>query len=786
MAGPSRLVVTAIVIGAAWVGPRLVRADDPKPKAEPAAEAPKPKNSPADFALPGEEVPGAFVPKTPRTSAEQKQVEATRLYAEARSLEDRRQLPQAITVLEKALESDPQSIAILRRLCRLCIALGRTEKSVEYSRRVLAVEPDDSETIVRLVDYYRNRKRDNAKAEALLKDVLANPKLDKSSSGALLLEFELSKLYAAMQRFDQATAPLARVIDALDGKAGLHLSPADQKRVLGVDEADAYLQFGLIFIAGKRRDLAINAFQHGLIYERDNPQLSLLLAETYLEANRGEEALALIEKDLKGPGGSKQVYDLLIQALTKLKREKEIIPRLEAAAQGDPRNGPLQYALADRYRAAGMGDKADALLKTLIETQPDLQGFVALYASLLKEKKTEDLIGLLAKVASRLRREDAVRSQIDALVADPAYTDKVIDTGLAMLSAKPPRLDRAGWFILLRIASTAKKGDKAVDLLRWSVKDTPDPIVYRELIRQLFDLGKFVEAQAEVEALMAKFPEEKNPQTMLLLGQILVRANKEDAAINVLKDVLKSVPNDPDAIRLYAFALQQKGKTDDALAMLRDALKTDPANLDLTRAMAYVFQQSGKNTEAIAYFKGLLDKFPNNDELVRFARSNLSTIYTSLGDFAKGESELEVLFAKNPDDPGVNNDLGYLYTEQGKNLEKAESMIRKAVAEEPNNSAYLDSLGWVLFKRGKAKEAVGPLEKAIQNLQAEDATVHEHLGDVYFAIKDRAKALASWEKAEKIGAAAKPPDKRLSEIRKKLESLKTLPSGPSASTGANP
>ncbi len=782
MVGPSRIVVLAIFMAANGGAARVALGDDPKPQ----DNAPVAKTAPADFALPGEDPPAVFVPKTPRTAAEQKKVEATRLYAEARSLEDRRQLSEAITVLEKALTNDPESIPILRRLSRLCIALGRTEKSVEYSRRVLLAEPDDSETIARLVDYYKNRKRDNAKAEALLKEVLANPKLDKGSSGALLIEFELAKLYAGMQRFDQAAASLARVMDALDGKAGLRLSPVDQKRILGVDEADAYLQFGLIFVAGKRRDLAIKSFERGLVYERDNPQLSLLLAETYLEDNRGEAALALVEKSLKGPGASKQVYDLLIQVLTKLKREGEIIPRLEAAAQADPRNGPLQYALADRYRAAGMADKADTLLKTLIETQPDLQGFASLFASLLKDKKSEDLILLLAKVATRLRRDDAVKAQIDALVADSAYTDKVIDTGIAMLSAKPPQLDRTGWFILLRIATIAKKGEKAVDLLRWSVKEAPDPIVWRELMSQLTILGRFAEAEKEVEALMAKFPEEKNAQTMLLLGQIRLRANREDAAIEALKDVLKQLPNDPDATRLYAFALQQKGKTDEAVVMLRNALKNDPANLDLTRGLAYVFQMAGKNEDAITYFKSLLDKFPNNDELVRFARSNLSTVYTNLGDFAKGEAELEILFAKNPDDPGVNNDLGYLYTEQGKNLEKAEKMIRKAVTEEPKNSSYLDSLGWVLFKRGKAKDAVAPLEEAIQNLQAEDATVHEHLGDVYFSIKDRAKARAAWEKAEKIGAAAKPPDKRLADIRKKLESLKKLETGPSTATGTNP
>ena len=74
---------------------------------------------------------------------------------------------------------------------------------------------------------------------------------------------------------------------------------------------------------------------------------------------------------------------------------------------------------------------------------------------------------------------------------------------------------------------------------------------------------------------------------------------------------------------------------------------------------------------------------------------------------------------RNPDDPGPNNDLGYLYAEQGKNLEKAESMIRKALQEDPDSSAYLDSLGWVLFKRGKVKEALEPLKKAAEQMKSE-------------------------------------------------------------------
>ena len=78
----------------------------------------------------------------------------------------------------------------------------------------------------------------------------------------------------------------------------------------------------------------------------------------------------------------------------------------------------------------------------------------------------------------------------------------------------------------------------------------------------------------------------------------------------------------------------------------------------------------------------------------------------------RGEDILENFLAENPDDIGVNNDLGYLYADQGKNLEKARKMIQKAVDAEPENAAYLDSLGWVLFKLGNYKEAISWLTKA--------------------------------------------------------------------------
>ena len=105
-----------------------------------------------------------------------------------------------------------------------------------------------------------------------------------------------------------------------------------------------------------------------------------------------------------------------------------------------------------------------------------------------------------------------------------------------------------------------------------------------------------------------------------------------------------------------------------------------------------------------------------------YVRQNLSVVYVNKGDYAKGEAQLELLLERNPDDPGPNNDLGYLYAEQGKNLDKAETMIRKALQEEPESFSYLDSLGWVLFKRGKLKEALEPMQESRRTDESGDGT----------------------------------------------------------------
>ncbi len=752
----------------------------------------------------GADMAQPFVPLRPATVEDRRRTEVLRLFGEARALEDRRQWSDAAALLQEALKVDPDSVAIARRLSRIYVgALGRPDLAVQYSKRVLAAEPSDSDTLTRLVDFY-NQRNDSASALALVQEVLANPKLDAHAPGRLMAEFELGTLYAGpLHDVGKAADAFAKVIEALDDKSANRLTGRDQLRVLGNDPATSYLKFGLIFLAAKRLEPAVKAFERGLVYDEDNPQISLLMADTLLKLNQGERALGMVERSIQRQPQGVESYELLARVLTALKREKEITPRLEEAARRDSKNIPLQYVLADRYRETGQAEKAETLYKELLNSQPTPQTYGALASSLLKRKKAADLLRVFAEAFKRpgSPEAEAVAPQLKAAAGDSAIAEAMLDSGLDQLASNPPRLPTKSAFEVLALVANWNRGpahrnrglEKLIKLRRLQLEQSPSPIVYSEIADAQNRLGRFAEAANTVLEMIAKFPSQKTARVLSFLADFHHKAGHNEALKQTVNEALKLDPADGDSQIKLAYLLSDIGQFDAAAKVLREASKREPNNWAYDATLGGLLSKFGQNGEAIKILEKLLERFPDNDDVVKLVRQSLSIAYVNQGNFAKGEAELEILLQRFPDDPGPNNDLGYLYAEQGKNLEKAELMIRKALSEDPNRMAYLDSLGWVLFKRGKAKEALKPMQRAVERMKSEveqggnaDATVLEHLGDVYFQLHEVNKAVDVWKEAVIAAEQAVPPDKRLVEIRKKLDSLEKLGSISKPTTSRTP
>ena len=753
---------------------------------KPAEKAKDQASTPASLML--EDLPTIFVPAHPATVGDKRQLEMAELFVAARAHESRREWTEALELLEKCSVIDPQNVAVLKRISRLNFLLGKQDKGIEISQKVLAIEPDDANTLRLMVSYYERRGQ-FPQAEKLLTATLANPKLNAKSQAALYAHFARGLLYAGrLQQPLKAAEELAKVMEMLDDKTASNENPGETNRILGNDPAQMYLNFGRVFVATQKWDLAARAFERGLSYNPDDNLMSVLLVTSLLEAGKADKALAQLESSFRRKPSSREPYELLTRVLASLKRADEAVPKLEALNKANPNNPGIIAVLADRYRDAGEAEKAKVLYDQLVKIQPDPQGFGALAAGLIKDKKYDGFLDLMARAMARPGGLESLRPQIDALAVNSDDSTAVLDAAIKRLQANPKTFQRATYNSLFYLARQAEQWQRLVTLRTLAVKADTNPETLRELALTYYENGQYVEAAGSMKELFEKFPNEKDRRNLVTLAQFQLQAKQSKEALETVESVLKGDPNDPAALRMKCYILSDLKQFDEAVRIGKDILKKAPEDSDFNRLVGSILMRAERNQDAIDFYRNLLQQYPANNELARVAHSGLSVIYVNTDDFAKGEMELEQLLKRTPDDIGVNNDLGYLYADQGKRLEEAEAMIRKAVTEEPDNSAYLDSLGWVLYKRGKAEEALKYLEKAISiaRRSSPDGTLFDHAGDVLFRLKKFDKAKAAWLEAQKHLEPGKSGEKLAKSLKTKLTNLETMPKQVKSENSPNP
>ena len=143
---------------------------------------------------------------------------------------------------------------------------------------------------------------------------------------------------------------------------------------------------------------------------------------------------------------------------------------------------------------------------------------------------------------------------------------------------------------------------------------------------------------------------------------------------------------------------------------------------------------------------------------------DVAAAYERKGDEAQAESYFEKCLKIDPDFAEALNYLGYMWAEKGQHLPRAKELIEKALKIEPKNPAYLDSFAWVLFKLDDPKNALEYILQAVQLSKEPDATLYDHLGDIYAAVHDTDKAREAWQKSLTV-----EPNE---VIQKKVQSLK--------------
>jgi len=527
-------------------------------------------------------------------------------------------------------------------------------------------------------------------------------------------------------------------------------------------------------LAAAENDGAIDTLRQLLKVEPANPEHRIRLAE--LLSNRGEhlEAVSVLENAPPEMATSQRARQILARELHFSGRNQEALVLVDELSSRFPDHEGMHRLRAAILSGLTRYREAIAELAPLVEREldPERRSQDTLLLARLKERvgdgagaaklvedalgnfpganRTEGIVALAGILERSGQAEESARRLREALPTAQGQDLVAIGGALAEVLNGLGRADEA-----LELYSDLRR--------RLGDVEEAEPLAWRQVLlaaahkkwQEVLDfLPGLVMAEDRPELEAARF--QLRVTAMAGLGEV-------DSALELLRGKTPLTGLQLLAKRLEI--LEEAGRQDDLNGELsRLSASSDPQDL---RFVVQIFQRFERYGEAVTVYEKLL-KTEDTPDL----HFGLAVSLERSGQREKAVQLFEQIVAKDPDQAGALNYLGYMWAEHGENLDRALELILRAVALEPDNGAYVDSLGWAYYQLGRYAEAREQLEWAVR-LVGNDSTLHEHLASVYEKLGEKAKA----EKAlAEAGELEDEPGRKV-ELQKQLEALKDRNAG---------
>jgi len=450
-----------------------------------------------------------------------------------------------------------------------------------------------------------------------------------------------------------------------------------------------------------------------------------------------------------------------------LNRDTDLaLQEFQRAAVDDPESGEVFARLGRVYTRLGRHEEALAANRTAVKKSPRaLTGYQYLFLGLLHAKQSEEGLKLLEE-AGRL---ESVEADFLMGIADlyqhylsqfPTQREAVKGKALELL-ARAAALQPAEPLTRLRLADGIYLlGDtkRATQLYLKLLEQMEDMPLVRDGVRsKLADIylrgDDRQAARAQLEAIVRDDP--SNAQAYYFLGSLAYDDKRWAEAVGHFK---KSLLFNPTFERVYYDLTAAQLAAEDAagaLLTVRQAGGKFPRNF-LGEYLTALAEGKQKNfDEALKHFTAaeIIAKAGEPQRLTAEFYFEAGVAFERKGERAEAVKYFERALELKPEFPEAQNYLGYMWAERGENLDRARDLIEKALKAEPKSAAYLDSMGWVLFKLNRPKEALDYLLQAVALNGEPDATLYDHLGDIYSALHETDKAHEAWRKSLAVEAS---------------------------------
>ena len=593
------------------------------------------------------------------------------------------------------------------------------------------------------------------------------------------------------------------------GDAAGHLAVAYRNAPRDVEVLRRYGRIQMQLSEGARdRDAvdraleALNALRESA--PNDIPGM-LLLSRIHAALGERREAAAVLEELVSYHNGNRQLQHMLVGALREA-GEDERARQVEADILRFDERSAAERSTEERLELAGRESRQGNHTRAI----EMLEGLAAELADSIPVQ------GALAE--EYYRRAMAVGRTPDQRAGDLA-------AALRHLRELPrvARRNRGAQVLEARILGASGRESEAIDILEDLRREQPDdPRILRELVGRLMEtdgwerirqIGRGMVDRADRGTQQGR---ESADFGLGLLVEALRQLGRTAQALAELESEVERRGESAELLLSQADLLSESGRKRRAMAILRrDALATERLlrggeagepdvqailrkaglylDLDEARLAARVLDRLAaagdvRQLVGIADFWRSRGRFAESAPLIELALARIrggaetgfdldpemlrAGLFFQLGEayertrrYDEAAEQFQAVLEIQPENSTAMNYLGYMWADNGENLEQALELVRRAVTLEPNNGAYIDSLGWALFRLGEFEEARRHLERANQ-LEPDDPTILEHLGDVYAALGDTRRAREAYEHALAID-----DEENVETVRRKLGEL---------------
>ena len=517
------------------------------------------------------------------------------------------------------------------------------------------------------------------------------------------------------------------------------VTDADQSTVQ-LAQAHAHYAAGVIHEINERPEAALEEYYQAALDDTSNERLIQEVSRRFVQNKQPEKALELLNR----------------------------------AAANPQATGAVFAQLGFVYSQLGKTDQAIAANRAAVKKSPGvLSGYQNLFLNYLQNKQSQAALETLDEAAKQPKPDAEFLIGLSELYANLAIQvsamKEVAQSRALTALNRAEQLKPASVPLRLKLAegfSSLGDSDKAAQIYLDLLKRMPDLPMLRERVRarlaEIYLRGSdHKRAVEQLEAIVRDEP--TNPQAYYFLGSIALEENRWADAVEHFKKTILLNPAFEQAYYDLANAQLASGKASDALATLEAARKKFPQNFVVEFMTGLVLARQKAYSEAISHYTAaeVIAKATEPRRLNQGFYFQLGAAHEQKGDLTAAEECFEKCLQLAPDFAAAMNYLGYMWAEHGTNLARARELIEKALKLEPENAAYLDSLGWVLFRLHDPGQALEYVLKAVELSKEPDATVQDHLGDIYAALNQMDKAREAWRKSLAVEENEK--------VRKKLE-----------------